>query len=66
MVLVEAAVGGGGRALRAQTTAAKETSLDCELSLFCAKIREEKVAEHESRASGETEKRDCNGFIQRL
>ena len=27
--------------------------LDCEQSLFCSKIREEKVAEHESRASGE-------------
>ena len=26
--------------------------LDCEQSLFCSKIREEKVAEHESRASG--------------
>ena len=27
--------------------------LDCEQSLFCSKIREEKVAEHESHASGE-------------
>ena len=28
-------------------------SLDCEQSLFCSKIRGEKVGEHESRASGE-------------
>ena len=28
-------------------------SLDCEQSLFCSKIRGEKVAEHESRASDE-------------
>ena len=27
-------------------------SVDCEQSLFCSKIREEKVAEHESHASG--------------
>ena len=26
--------------------------IDCEQSLFCSKIRGEKVAEHESRASG--------------
>ena len=30
------------------------TRLDCEQSLFCSKIREEKEAEHESRASSET------------
>ena len=49
--------------------------LDCEQSLFCSKIPREKVAEHESRASGEAAssarggrraKRETaiNGFIQ--
>ena len=28
--------------------------IDCEQSLFCSKIRGEKVAEHESRASGDS------------
>ena len=42
------------------------TGLDCEQSLFCSKIRGEKVAEHESRGSGESASSARGGRRARL